>query len=74
MLVSMIAMAQKHQKAKRGRPAAEKPKSTLISFRVDDAVAEAIERQREKMGVISFSLSDAARETLLRALKAEGLL
>jgi hypothetical protein len=61
-------------KAKAGRPKADNPKSILISFRVDAATVAAIEKQRDKMGVMSFSLSDTVRETLLRALKREGLL
>lgn len=70
----MILMAKTPPKAKAGRPVSDSPKSILINFRVDAHVAKAIEAQRVKMGVLSFSLSDTARETLLRALKAEGLL
>lgn len=69
----MLVMA-KDAKRPRGRPRAEKPMSVQVAFRVDEEVAQAIDRLRDRWGVVSFSTSDVAREVLLRALKAEGLL
>lgn len=55
-------------------PVASNPKRSIISFRVDDDVADALEKKRERMGVLSFSISDTVREMMLRQLKDEGLL
>lgn len=63
----------KARKPGSGRPVAKNPKNALISFRVSADVAAAIERHRDKMGVLSFSISDTAREIVLRALKSEGM-
>lgn len=56
-----------------GRPRAEKPKSHLISFRLDDATYAAVKRLQQKWGIETFSPSDTSREALYRVLKREGL-
>lgn len=74
MMGSMILMAKTPEKRKAGRPSADRPKSILVSFRIDERTAAALEEKRSKSGIISFSVSDMAREMILRDLKAEGLL
>lgn len=69
----MAAMA-KSQDKKLGRPKAASPKRSIISFRIDDKVAQALEEKREKLGVMSFSLSDTVREMMLRQLRDDRLL
>lgn len=73
-MVTMLAMAKNPIHKSQGRPKAESPKRVLISFRIDEKVAEAIEVKRVKMGVISFSLSDTVREMMLRQLKDDGII
>ena len=67
-------MSKDISKIRPGRPVAENPKRVAISFRVDDVVAEAIEKKRQAIGVRTFSLSDTVREVLIRSLELDGLL
>lgn len=69
----MLLMA-KESRRKAGRPVAENPKRTLVSFRLDGKIVKALEEERQAMGVLTFSLSDAARELIVRVLKERGRL
>lgn len=67
-------MTKKPSARKPGRPASSNPKSVLISFRINQEFAEALDKKKLAIGVLSFSPSDTAREIVLRAFKAEGLM
>jgi antitoxin component of RelBE/YafQ-DinJ toxin-antitoxin module len=67
-------MSKTPPKRKPGRPREANPKTTLVSFRIDDATRAAIEAEREAMGVETFSVSDTVREMTVRALKKGGRL
>lgn len=58
----------------RGRPAAVKPKRTLISFRIDDDVREALQAYLDGLDVTGLGLSDAARDLMVKGLRREGKL
>lgn len=57
-----------------GRPAAEKPKRTQISFRVDDDVLGALGKYQASLNVTELPLADAVRDLIVKSLKREGLL
>ena len=73
-VLGMVAEMIKRRKKGSGRPNAEKPKATVIGFRIDDEVRAAIEKRRDAIGILTFSLSDTVREILMRDLRREKLL